>query len=274
MSEALKKAKYTEGRSASFFCFSPDKKFIIKTVPESEALELIRILPYYYRHLDENRNSLLIRFFGLHAIRMLHSEIIYIVVMSNVFDNNLKIDETYDLKGSWINRGGKSGWNKGQLGKDNDLKRVLNVGKNTKKKILSVIKKDIEVLRDLNIMDYSLLLGIQHNVDVKDDDSLLIQLEDFPEDNTIDKFSVNEDSKEEIGSEEEDTTDYSVIKSVDGRHTYCFGLIDILQHYNADKKTERCCKVYFLCKKEEGLSCVEPEYYCERFFMKMGFIMR
>lgn len=43
MKEALANAKFTEGRSDSFFCMAPDHKFIIKTIPGSEALKLQRI---------------------------------------------------------------------------------------------------------------------------------------------------------------------------------------------------------------------------------------
>jgi hypothetical protein len=47
---------------------------------------------------------------------------------------------------------------------------------------------------------------------------------------------------------------YSAIKkneglmSEDGKEIYFIGLIDTLQSYNFDKKTERCLKVNFLCK--------------------------
>jgi hypothetical protein len=47
--KSLSNQKFSEGRSGSFFCFSPDKCFIIKTIPESEAKLLNKILPAYYQ---------------------------------------------------------------------------------------------------------------------------------------------------------------------------------------------------------------------------------
>ena len=50
--KSLSNQKFSEGRSGSFFCFSPDKCFIIKTIPESEAKLLNKILPAYYQVPD------------------------------------------------------------------------------------------------------------------------------------------------------------------------------------------------------------------------------
>jgi hypothetical protein len=44
----LNDQKFSEGRSGSFFCFSPDKEFIIKTIPQSEAMLLQSILSAYH----------------------------------------------------------------------------------------------------------------------------------------------------------------------------------------------------------------------------------
>lgn len=47
--QSLDNQKFSEGRSGSFFCFSPDKCFIIKTIPPNEASLLREILPRYYQ---------------------------------------------------------------------------------------------------------------------------------------------------------------------------------------------------------------------------------
>ena len=44
----LSSQKFSEGRSGSFFIFTPDRRFIIKTVPLNEAMLLIRVLRPYY----------------------------------------------------------------------------------------------------------------------------------------------------------------------------------------------------------------------------------
>jgi 1-phosphatidylinositol-4-phosphate 5-kinase len=40
---------FSEGKSGSFFCFSPDGNFIIKTAEQEEADALQSILPAYYK---------------------------------------------------------------------------------------------------------------------------------------------------------------------------------------------------------------------------------
>lgn len=42
-------AKFSDGRSNSFFIFSPDKKFIIKTITDEEAQVLLKMLPSLHR---------------------------------------------------------------------------------------------------------------------------------------------------------------------------------------------------------------------------------
>lgn len=68
------------------------------------------ILRNYYEHLISNRNTLIIKFFGLHKIRIrtkkttFKEEIVYIVIMANVFNTTKLITERYDLKGSTYGR--------------------------------------------------------------------------------------------------------------------------------------------------------------------------
>ncbi|EDK31269.2 phosphatidylinositol 4-phosphate 5-kinase (macronuclear) [Tetrahymena thermophila SB210] len=97
------------GKSGSFFYFTADGLFTLKTVSRTEFHHLKNILKNYYEHLKENRNSLIIKFFGLHKIkiRMKKStkvEIVYIVIMANVFHTTKLIHERYDLKGSTYGR--------------------------------------------------------------------------------------------------------------------------------------------------------------------------
>lgn len=54
----LTNQKFSEGRSGSFFCFSPDKSLIIKTIPKGEANVLKNILPTYYQVIIFTRSWL------------------------------------------------------------------------------------------------------------------------------------------------------------------------------------------------------------------------
>ena len=45
------------GRSGSFFFFSQDKQFLVKTMTTGERKTLLNMLPSYIKHLQELRNS-------------------------------------------------------------------------------------------------------------------------------------------------------------------------------------------------------------------------
>jgi 1-phosphatidylinositol-4-phosphate 5-kinase len=54
----------TEGKSSSWFFFTEDRKYMIKTLEVDEAELLISILPDYQKHMTQHRDSLLTRFMG------------------------------------------------------------------------------------------------------------------------------------------------------------------------------------------------------------------
>ena len=56
---------------------------------------------------------------------------------------------------------------------------------------------------------------------------------------------------------------------IEGPGIYYLGIIDVLQEWNTMKKLERMAKVYLRCKNQDGISCVEPNYYRKRFLRKM-----
>lgn len=253
--------KFSEGRSGSFFVFSPDKRFILKTIPESEALLLLKILPDFHRHLVSNPESLIIRFFGLHAISMQAGGMIYVSVMENVFNTPLKIHEKYDLKGSWVRRevGKKHEENPYILGMDLDLQRVnrkLRISREQKEKFLDQSQKDSQFFQRLSIMDYSLLVGF-HFVDRDKED-----------------FEIDAEVKVEERVEEESSHRFNRkyrggMLSSDGKEVYFTGIIDILQLYDAQKQREHFFKVYLLRKDKLGISAQPPEIYSERFISAM-----
>ncbi|RHY27664.1 hypothetical protein DYB32_006637 [Aphanomyces invadans] len=62
--------------------------------------------------------------------------------------------------------------------------------------------------------------------------------------------------------------------TVVGPSCYYFGIIDILQLWNFDKKLERNTKVLLLRKDPDGLSALPPTKYKDRFCSKMADILR
>jgi 1-phosphatidylinositol-4-phosphate 5-kinase len=97
------------GKSGSFFYYSADGRFTLKTIHKEEYLFLRSILVPYYEHLKKYPNSLLIKFFGLHKIYVKQANTstgykIYFIIMSNVFHTPYEIHQRYDLKGSLYKR--------------------------------------------------------------------------------------------------------------------------------------------------------------------------
>ena len=92
------------GKSGSFFYFSRDYRFIIKTIRHEEHKFLRSVLKDYVNHVRNNPHTLLSRFYGLHRVKMPHGRKIHFVIMNNLFPPHRDIHETYDLKGSTVGR--------------------------------------------------------------------------------------------------------------------------------------------------------------------------
>ncbi|TDL22770.1 SAICAR synthase-like protein [Rickenella mellea] len=157
------------GKSGSFFYFSRDYRFIIKTIHHTEHKFLRRILKSYYTHVKENPHTLLSRFYGLHRVKLPHGRKIHFVIMNNLFPPHKDIHETYDLKGSTVGRlypEEKAAKNPRATLKDlNWINRgkSLELGPEKRALLTEQLRRDAELLKKLYVMDYSLLIGI-HNM--------------------------------------------------------------------------------------------------------------
>mmetsp|Transcript_7887 Transcript_7887/g.11927 ORF Transcript_7887/g.11927 Transcript_7887/m.11927 type:complete len:686 (-) Transcript_7887:127-2184(-) len=151
---------FSNAKSGEFFFYSHDECFMIKTMKKTETKFLRRILPYYYEHMKKEPNSLLVRFCGMYRVKMHHiRRMVHFMVMHSVFDTPKEMHSIFDLKGSTVGRSKKEGQ---KVGKDNDLVAAgtkLHLGRQ-KDKFVKIIKKDVQFLSKMKIMDYSLLLGI------------------------------------------------------------------------------------------------------------------
>lgn len=154
------------GKSGSFFYFSRDYKYIIKTIHHGEHKFLRKILKEYYQHVEENPNTLLSQFYGLHRVKVPYGRKIHFVVMNNLFPPHRDIHQTFDLKGSTIGRDFKEEdleKNPRATLKDlNWLRRDLNIelGPEKKKLFIEQMEKDVRLMQKLKIMDYSMLVGV------------------------------------------------------------------------------------------------------------------
>lgn len=154
------------GKSGSFFYFSRDYKYIIKTIHHAEHKLLRKILREYYAHVERYPNTLISQFYGLHRVKIPYGRKIHFVVMNNLFPPHRDIHQTFDLKGSTIGRNYKEEdleRNPRATLKDlNWLRRNYHFAFGPEKKTLFIeqMKRDVALLQKLKIMDYSLLVGI------------------------------------------------------------------------------------------------------------------
>ncbi|SCU96670.1 LAFA_0G07492g1_1 [Lachancea sp. 'fantastica'] len=282
------------GKSGSFFYFSRDYKYIIKTIHHAEHLHLRRTLKDYYTHIKENPDTLVSQFYGLHRVKMpisFKSKIkhrkIYFLVMNNLFPPHLEIHTTFDLKGSTWGRYTKVDDSKSSEQDEThrpvlkDLnwlqeERAIRFGPLKRKKFLQQLEKDVDLLARLNIMDYSLLLGI-HDVEKGND---LID-----ERNVLTKFSPYENELQEVKRKSMADQQVRHKSTVAVRHyfqqdeggirasdqfnndlntIYYVGIIDCLTNYSLVKKLETFWRG--LSHDLKVISAVPPRDYGDRFY--------
>lgn len=160
----------SEGKSGAFFYYTADGQYMLKTVTHKEQQLLKTMLKRYYDHIIQYPGTLICRFLGLHCLKVRKdrhassAQKLYFVVMGNMFNTPFEIHRRYDLKGSWIGRFTKAeDYDSSVALKDvdfSDANEAVRVGPERKAKLLAQIERDSAFLRDNNIIDYSLLLGI------------------------------------------------------------------------------------------------------------------
>lgn len=98
------KAKESAGKSGSFFFFSFDKRFLVKTMNNAELAVFIDCLPEYVKFLRKNPDSLIARIYGVYTVQMEDIVPVHLLLMSNAAQAGKAINYCFDLKGSIINR--------------------------------------------------------------------------------------------------------------------------------------------------------------------------
>ena len=232
----------TTGKSGSFFYYSDDGKYMLKTLSLEEYQFFKTFLQNYYNHLYKNPHTLITRFFGFHKIIVCSTnKKLYFVVMGNLFKADYDLDIKYDLKGSSLGRFTNSDEDKTIARKDNNFnqdKRKIRIGNQKKGYLMEQITKDCNLMMNSEIIDYSLLLGI-----------CSVNRKKIPKNNShFTTFAEVDDG----GMLNEDHSEL-----------YFLGVIDILTHYGTRKKLEHFFKT--TVNKKEAVSCVPPEFYAQRF---------
>eukprot|EP00040_Diaphanoeca_grandis_P034455 m.213684 g.213684 ORF g.213684 m.213684 type:complete len:1041 (+) comp33157_c0_seq1:465-3587(+) len=249
------------GGSGSLLYLTQDRKYVVKTVSSSERDLMIEMLDDYMRHVETCRNSTRVcQIFGLYDLKFSNGssfstyERTSFIVMKNVLftNRNIKIHALYDLKGSYVDRRAVTkkgqGFSKQFRGtlKDMDLRRPLRVG-DARTSLVQQLTADVQFLSSLQIMDYSLLVGIHDCSDTCECESHFANPVAHSEDTGIYGFG-----------------DPSVDDNGTARSVYFVGIVDILQEWSSLKRTEAFVKSTILRKDPTGISAIEPEAYAKR----------
>jgi len=256
------KERVSEGKSGCFFyrVMNNDgvSKLIVKQITEQEKITLLRILPAYEGHVRRRRGKSFICYFGCHSMRLSWtlSRKVYFVVMRNFLPADMWL--VFDLKGATANRRALAEdflYRKGEEGSSKrsygtlrdwewlDIAMSVDVNDEDRNEIRMIIQEDSKFMSEMNLLDYSLLLGI-HRVP-KD-------LKGAPRQAHIQKLRSS-----------------GGYVSVDQQKVYFFGIIDILENYNCRWRMQQCLlktAYHLFCwSRANGISAIPPRDYADRF---------
>ncbi|KAL8236014.1 hypothetical protein R6Q59_017095 [Mikania micrantha] len=292
--EALRELS-SPGKSGSFFYMTSDDKYMIKTMKKAEVKVLRRMLPAYFEHLKSFENTLLTKFFGLHCVKLSGSSQrkVRFVVMGNLFCTNVPISRRFDLKGSSHGRitdKPESEIYANTTLKDLDLNYIFLLQKDCFQEFCRQVNRDCDFLEQERIMDYSLLVGIsvqECNQNLSDEGVLYGSCTTTG--NTEADSSWSSPSVPSVDTDASvDPTWWAPLRlgvniparvvltvrrhenQLVGEPTqeFCdvilfFGIIDILQDYDINKKLEHAYKSFQY--DPTSISAVDPIQYSKRF---------
>nr|XP_033787223.1 phosphatidylinositol 5-phosphate 4-kinase type-2 alpha isoform X2 [Geotrypetes seraphini]XP_033787224.1 phosphatidylinositol 5-phosphate 4-kinase type-2 alpha isoform X2 [Geotrypetes seraphini] len=275
-------ANDSQARSGARFHTSCDKRYVIKTITSEDVAEMHNILKKYHQFIVEcHGNTLLPQFLGMYRLNVDGVEN-YMIVTRNVFSHRLSVYRKYDLKGSTVAReaSGKEKAKELPTYKDNDFindGQKIYIDENNKKMFREKLKKDVEFLAQLKLMDYSLLVGI-HDIDRAEQEDVESEENDGEDEGESDGAPPVGTPPDSPGNtlnstrplapgEFDPAIDVYGIKSHDNaprKEVYFMAIIDILTHYDAKKKAAHAAKTV---KHGAGaeISTVNPEQYSKRF---------
>ncbi|XP_062384729.1 phosphatidylinositol 4-phosphate 5-kinase type-1 alpha-like isoform X2 [Sardina pilchardus] len=263
----------SSGASGSLFYVSSDDEFIIKTVQHKEAEFLQKLLPGYFLNLNQNKRTLLPKFYGLYLIQAAGKNI-RLVVMNNLLPRAVPMHLKFDLKGSTYKRQASSRERAKfsptfkDLDFRQDLPEGLLVDPEHYNALCKTIQRDCLLLQSFKIMDYSLLVGI-HRVEQG-------RGEEVP--------AAAPEQKRAQGQKQLYCTALEAIQGeamgacADQGHNHMggipahskgervllfIGIIDILQSYRFVKKLEHSWKA--LVHDGDTVSVHRPGFYADRF---------
>jgi hypothetical protein len=232
------------GKSGSLFWFSEDHKYVLKSIAEGELDALTDMLPRYVDHFKnaaaQGRQCLLCKFFGAYLLQS-EGKTIRLIAMNNMMGQG-QPERAYDLKGTSEDRFVEQEDGDGKVMKDlNYSDSSVNFPASVAQQLQAAIEADSEFLRQENVMDYSLLLGVFPQTEVGTADAPVYKGVELTED----------EESEEVVQEPK---------------AFRLGIIDMLVRWTMKKKLAHLLKKPTLgfCLKEE-IDTEPPNYYQSRF---------
>ncbi|CCE61308.1 hypothetical protein TPHA_0A02260 [Tetrapisispora phaffii CBS 4417] len=163
------------GKSGSGFLKTLDDRFVIKELSHSELDAFIKFAPNYFEYMSQamfhDLPTSLAKIFGFFQIQVKNSSTsknykMDLIIMENLFYER-KSTRIFDLKGSMRNRHVE------QTGKENEVlldenmieyiyESPIHVGEYDKKLLRASLWNDTLFLAKMNVMDYSLVIGIDN----------------------------------------------------------------------------------------------------------------
>ncbi|ODV78105.1 uncharacterized protein CANTADRAFT_55312 [Suhomyces tanzawaensis NRRL Y-17324] len=164
------------GKSGSNFLKTLDDRYIVKELSKSELESFVSIAPFYFKYISQSMfntlSTAIAKIFGFYQIQIKNTITgktykMDFLIMENLFYNH-KTTRIFDLKGSMRNRHVK------QTGKENEVLLDENmieyiyespvfVKEQLKKLLRGSLFNDTSFLLAMDVMDYSLVIGIDNN---------------------------------------------------------------------------------------------------------------
>nr|KJB78490.1 hypothetical protein B456_013G001900 [Gossypium raimondii] len=277
------------GKSGSFFYLTDDDIYMIKTMKKAEVKVFLKMLAAYYNHVRSFENSLVIKYYGLHCVKVTGAiqKKVRFVIMGNLLRSEYTIHTRFDLKGSSLGRvTNKPGSeiNSTTILKDLDLNFIFKLQKAWFHKFCWQINRDCEFLEQVRTMDYSLLVGL-HFREISSNGELIPCEKRDPRNessslhsrSTSDQLLLDLERQANmvLGANMPARVERTIRKpecelQLVGEQTgeyykviLSFGIIDILQDYDITKKLEHAYKS--IQYDPTSISAVDPKLYSKRF---------
>ncbi|XP_051552657.1 phosphatidylinositol 4-phosphate 5-kinase-like protein 1 isoform X1 [Myxocyprinus asiaticus] len=154
----------SNSKSKADFFLTNDKRFFLKTQSKREVRFLLSNLRIYMEHLEKYPHSLLVKFLGVHRIKIPHHKMKYFIVMQSVFYPDDRITARYDIKGCEVSRWTDPAPEGSQIIvvlKDLNFEGQFIKLDQQRPWLIRQVELDTAFLQTLNVLDYSLLLAHQ-----------------------------------------------------------------------------------------------------------------